>query len=47
MEQAVLTIELQEDATWDFGSVTFTDITIEATTTNTLWCTEYAPEDSS
>ncbi|KAH8753726.1 hypothetical protein F5882DRAFT_385624 [Hyaloscypha sp. PMI_1271] len=45
---AVLTIELQEEATWDFGSVTFTDITIEATTTtNTLWCTEYAPEDSS
>ncbi|PMD19278.1 hypothetical protein NA56DRAFT_705865 [Hyaloscypha hepaticicola] len=39
---AILTIELQEEATWDFGSATWTDITIEAVTTDTSCPTSFS-----
>lgn len=31
-------IELQGDATWDWGEVVWTNVVIEAQTANTDWC---------
>jgi hypothetical protein len=39
--QAYLVIELQQGAQWDWGKVIFQNVTIEAETTNTTWCTVY------
>ncbi|PMD24466.1 hypothetical protein NA56DRAFT_700102 [Hyaloscypha hepaticicola] len=36
---ALLTIELQDLGTWDFGSVLWTNVILEANTTDTAWCT--------
>ncbi|KAH6673133.1 hypothetical protein B0J14DRAFT_654860 [Halenospora varia] len=41
LTQALFIIELQEGATWNFGTLTFSNITIEAQTTSTDWC--YSP----
>jgi len=38
--QALLTIELQDLGTWDFGSVLWTNVILEANTTDTAWCTK-------
>ncbi|PMD51525.1 uncharacterized protein K444DRAFT_636809 [Hyaloscypha bicolor E] len=37
---ALLTIELQELGTWDFGSVMWQNVILEANTTETKWCTD-------
>jgi hypothetical protein len=39
-KQALLTIELQDLGTWDFGSVLWTNVILEANTTDTAWCTK-------
>jgi hypothetical protein len=39
MIKAVLAIELQSGAVWDFGKVQWTNLAITASTTATAWCT--------
>lgn len=45
LTQALFAIELQTyegvAATWDFGQLAFENITIEAETSSTSWCTRY------
>jgi hypothetical protein len=36
--QAIFAIELQGTATWDFGPLTFTDVVITATGSDTSFC---------
>ncbi|KAF4636270.1 hypothetical protein G7Y89_g1828 [Cudoniella acicularis] len=45
LTQALFIIELQEGATWNFGPLTFSDITIQAQTTGTDWCSSPTQED--
>lgn len=39
--RALLTIELQERGSWDFGDVEWRNIMIEANTTDVEWCIKY------
>ncbi|TAQ84627.1 hypothetical protein B7494_g7058 [Chlorociboria aeruginascens] len=46
IDRALLTIELQSGAAWDFGQVEFTNIVIVSSTTSTAWCTDGPTSDS-
>jgi len=41
IKQALMTIELQQLGTWDFGDVVWRNIMVQANTTDAKWCMQF------
>jgi hypothetical protein len=41
IKQALMTIELQQLGTWDFGDVVWRNVMVQANTTDTKWCMQF------